>query len=243
MGAPDHTIPGLRLSGEFSYNERPLFSNLMLELLPGSWTCLLGSSGIGKSTLLRLIAGLETGGSFSGSISASDNLPVDGRVAYMAQSDLLLPWLTVRQNVSLGASLRREPQDHVKIDRLIRRVGLEEYISNKPGELSGGMRQRCALARTLMEDTPLVLLDEPFSALDPVTRRQMQALASSTLQDRTVLLVTHDLAEALRLGSRIYAMSQDKLEQFDLPVCRSVRELDDPAMMDIQSRIFSVLNA
>ncbi|MYB35380.1 MAG: ABC transporter ATP-binding protein [Gammaproteobacteria bacterium] len=243
MGAPDHAIPGLRLSGEFSYSERPLFSDLMLELLPGSWTCLLGSSGIGKSTLLRLIAGLETGGSFSGSISASDNLPVDGRVAYMAQSDLLLPWLTVRQNVSLGASLRREPLDHVKIDHLIHRVGLEEYISNKPGELSGGMRQRCALARTLMEDTPLVLLDEPFSALDPVTRRQMQALASSTLQNRTVLLVTHDLAEALRLGRRIYAMSQGKLEEFDLPACRSVRELDDPAMMDIQSRIFSVLNA
>lgn len=243
MGEHDRTIPGLRLAGEFSYNERPLFNDLVLELLPGSWTCLLGSSGIGKSTLLRLIAGLETGGSFSGSISASDNLPVDGRVAYMAQSDLLLPWLTVRQNVSLGASLRREPLDHVKIDHLIRRVGLEEYISNKPGELSGGMRQRCALARTLMEDTPLVLLDEPFSALDPVTRRQMQALASSTLQNRTVLLVTHDLAEALRLGNRVYAMSQGKLEQFDLPACRSVRELDGPAMIDIQSRIFSVLNA
>ena len=243
MGKPDHAIPGLRLSGEFSYNERPLFRDLVLELLPGSWTCLLGSSGIGKSTLLRLIAGLETGGSFSGSISASDNLPVDGRVAYMAQSDLLLPWLTVRQNVSLGASLRKEPQDHAKIDHLIHRVGLEEYTSSKPGELSGGMRQRCALARTLMEDAPLILLDEPFSALDPVTRRQMQVLASSTLQDRTVLLVTHDLAEALRLGSRIYAMSHGTLEQFDLPACRSIRELDDPVMMDIQPRIFSVLNA
>ncbi len=243
MVAPNHTIPGLRLSGEFSYNERPLFRDLVLELLPGSWTCLLGSSGIGKSTLLRLIAGLETGGSFSGSISASDDLPVDGRVAYMAQSDLLLPWLTVRQNVSLGASLRRELQDHVKTDYLIHRVGLEEYMSSKPGQLSGGMRQRCALARTLMEDTPLVLLDEPFSALDPATRRQMQALASSTLQDRTVLLVTHDLAEALRLGRRVYAMTQGKLQQFDLPTCQSIRELDDPAIMDIQSRIFSVLNA
>ena len=200
MSADNPAKLGLRLSGTFSYNERPLFSDLMLELLPGSWTCLLGSSGIGKSTLLRLLAGLETGGSFSGSISASDKLPLDGRVAYMAQSDLLLPWLTVQQNVSLGATLRKEPLNNEKIDYLIRKVGLEDYISNKPGELSGGMRQRCALARTLMENTPLVLLDEPFSALDPFTRRQMQALSYSTLKQRTVLLVTHDLAEALRLG-------------------------------------------
>ena len=235
--------PGIRLCGAFSYDERPLFSDLELELLPGAWTCLLGSSGIGKSTLLRLIAGLETGGSFAGSISASDNKPVDGRVAYMAQSDLLLPWLTVRQNVALGASLRRESQDHSKIDRLISEVGLEDYASSKPGELSGGMRQRCALARTLMEDTPLILLDEPFSALDPVTRRQMQALASSTLQNRTVLLVTHDLAEALRLGNRVYAMNQYQLQRFDLPPCRSMRELDDASVMDIQPQIFSALNA
>ncbi|MCY4219537.1 MAG: ABC transporter ATP-binding protein [Gammaproteobacteria bacterium] len=243
MSADNPAKLGLRLSGTFSYNERPLFSDLMLELLPGSWTCLLGSSGIGKSTLLRLLAGLETGGSFSGSISASDKLPLDGRVAYMAQSDLLLPWLTVQQNVSLGATLRKEPLNNEKIDHLIRKVGLEDYISNKPGELSGGMRQRCALARTLMENTPLVLLDEPFSALDPFTRRQMQALSYSTLKQRTVLLVTHDLAEALRLGARIYAMTQDKLEQFDLPACQSIRELDDPNMLDIQSRIFSILNA
>ncbi|MCY4050820.1 MAG: ABC transporter ATP-binding protein [Gammaproteobacteria bacterium] len=243
MSADNPAKLGLRLSGTFSYNERPLFSDLMLELLPGSWTCLLGSSGIGKSTLLRLLAGLETGGSFSGSISASDKLPLDGRVAYMAQSDLLLPWLTVQQNVSLGATLRKEPLNNEKIDYLIRKVGLEDYISNKPGELSGGMRQRCALARTLMENTPLVLLDEPFSALDPFTRRQMQALSYSTLKQRTVLLVTHDLAEALRLGARIYAMTQDKLEQFDLPACQSIRELDDPNMLDIQSRIFSILNA
>ncbi len=243
MNSVDCSKLGLRLSGKFSYHERPLFSDLILELQPGSWTCLLGSSGIGKTTLLRLIAGLETGGSFTGSISATDHLSIDGRVAYMAQSDLLLPWLTVRQNVSLGASLRREPRNHEKIDRLIRRVGLEDYQSSKPGQLSGGMRQRCALARTLMENAPLILLDEPFSALDPVTRRQMQSLASSTLKDRTVLLVTHDLAEALRLGSRIYAMHQGKLEQFELPACQSIRELDDPTILEIQSRIFAVLNA
>lgn len=235
--------PGLRLEGDFAYGGRTLFRDLALDLAPGEWTCLLGSSGIGKSTLLRLIAGLETGGAFAGSIAASDRQPVEGRVAYMAQSDLLLPWLTVRQNVSLGARLRRDPPDRSRIERLIREVGLADHVDSKPGQLSGGMRQRCALARTLMEDTPMVLLDEPFSALDPATRRQMQALAASTLRGRTVLLVTHDPGEALRLGNRIYAMSQNGLDRFDLPPCDSIRELDDPSVMDVQARIFSVLHS
>lgn len=242
MNTPNGITLGLRLQGEFAYGEHLLFSDLDLQLPSGAWTCLLGSSGVGKSTLLRLIAGLETGGSFDGSIATSDDWGADGRVAYMAQSDLLLPWLTVRQNVSLGANLRREHLKHAKVKQLIDKIGLAQYADSKPGQLSGGMRQRCALARTLMEDTPLVLLDEPFSSLDPVTRRQMQSLAATTLRNKTVLLVTHDLAEALRLGSRIYAMTQHKLERFDLPPCGAIRDLDDPQVMDIQSQIFSILN-
>ncbi len=167
-------MPGIELKGDFFYGEQALFRDLVLELPPAQFTCLLGSSGVGKSTLLRLIAGLETGGLFQGHITTTDHQPVDGRVAYMGQSDLLLPWLTVWQNVGLGARLRREKTDSARVHRLIGQVALGPYAQSKPRQLSGGMRQRCALARTLMEDTPIVLLDEPFSALDPVTRRQMQ---------------------------------------------------------------------
>lgn len=235
--------PGIRLEGDFAHDGRKLFGDLVLELHSGQCTCLLGSSGIGKSTLLRLIAGLETGGSFSGAITTTDHRPIQGRVAYMDQSDLLLPWLTAWQNVALGARLRREKPDRAKVDRLIRDVGLASHARKKPRQLSGGMRQRCALARTLMEDTPVVLLDEPFSALDPATRRQMQTLAGTMLRGRTVMLVTHDMGEALRMGDRIYAMSGSGLQSYDLAPCATTRQLDDPAVMEVQARIFSVLNA
>ncbi len=236
-------MPGIHLEGTFAYGHRELFRELSLDLPAGKCTCLLGPSGIGKSTLLRLIAGLETGGTFLGSITTTDHLPVAGRVAYMDQSDLLLPWLTVSQNVMLGARLRREKPDRDTVEKLIEAVGLFRHIRSKPRQLSGGMRQRCALARTLMEDTPIILLDESFSALDPATRKHMQHLAHTMLQGRTVLLVTHDLGEALRMGERIYALYDGGLERFDLLPSPTIRPLDDPSVMAVQAQIFSVLNA
>ncbi len=204
---------------------------------------MLGPSGCGKSTLLRLMAGLRTDGAFTGSLGASDHHPVAGRIAYMAQDDLLFPWLTVAQNVSLGARLRRESPDSTRVGTLIREVGLEDHATKKPGQLSGGMRQRCALARTLMEGTPVVLLDEPFSALDPATRRQMQELSCRVLSGKTVLLVTHDLAEALRLGDRLYTMSEKGLECHSLAPSDAIRSLEDPCVMAIQTSVFTALNS
>lgn len=204
---------------------------------------MLGPSGCGKSTLLRLIAGLDPDGVFTGTLAACDERPMAGRIAYMAQSDLLLPWLTVRQNVALGARLRKEAPDLERIDTLIREVGLEDHATKKPSQLSGGMRQRCALARTLMEGTPIVLLDEPFSALDPATRRQMQELSCRVLAGKTVLLVTHDLAEALRLGDRLYTMSEQGLERYSLNPSDSIRSLEDPSVMAIQADVFTALNS
>ena len=213
----------------------------MLHLYAGRWTCLLGNSGVGKSTLLRLIAGLDTEGKFTGTLQASDNRPLTGRIAYMAQSDLLFPWLTVQKNVALGAKLRMETPDLDRVNYLIQQVGLEEHATKKSGQLSGGMRQRCALARTLMEDTPVVLLDEPFSALDPTTRKQMQELSCCMLNGKTVLLVTHDLAEALRLGDQLYTMSEKKLESYSLEPSQTIRRLDDPAVMTMQAKVFNDL--
>jgi len=192
----------VRVEGaRFGFEGALLFDGLELALERGRWTCLLGPSGVGKSSLLRVIAGLER--------LESGNLSVLGgaSVAYMAQQDLLMPWLSALGNVCLGARLRGEKPDHERALALLGRVGLGAEADALPRTLSGGMRQRVALARTLMEDRPIVLMDEPFSALDAITRMRLQELASGLLAGRTVLLVTHDPLEALRLGERIYVMA------------------------------------
>jgi putative hydroxymethylpyrimidine transport system ATP-binding protein len=189
----------------------PLFEPLTLTVDAGKWTALLGASGVGKTTVLRLIAGLKTAADFKGTIRAGDGKELEGRVAYMAQTDLLLPWANVMDNVTIGARLRHQQVDQARAERVIDSVGLGAHAGKFPATLSGGQRQRVALARTLMEDRPVVLLDEPFSALDARTRSEMQELASELLVNRTVLLVTHDPAEAARLGHSIYILTPGAL--------------------------------
>jgi putative hydroxymethylpyrimidine transport system ATP-binding protein len=201
-------------AARLAYRGAVVFEDLDLDLPAGRTTCLLGPSGVGKTSLLRLIAGLATsdgdGGAPPGSAVDQNGRPVQDRVAYMAQQDLLLPWASVLANVLLGPRLRGEHRDP-KIARrardLIAQVGLKGREDDRPVRLSGGMRQRAALARTLAEDRPIVLMDEPFSALDAITRFALQDLAARLLEARTVLLVTHDPLEALRLGHRIVVMA------------------------------------
>jgi putative hydroxymethylpyrimidine transport system ATP-binding protein len=191
--------------GRLAYTGEVLFDGLNLELEKGRCTCLLGPSGVGKTSLLRVIAGLAPPA--PGMTVAGESGQLSGRIAYMAQRDLLLPWLTVRQNVVHGARLRGETPDIARASELLAAVGLSEQADYRPDALSGGMRQRVALARTLMEDRPVVLMDEPFSALDAITRLRLQALSATLLAGRTILLVTHDPLEALRLGNRILIMA------------------------------------
>lgn len=208
-----------------------LFVDLDLTLPAGQWTCLLGKSGCGKTTLLRHLAGLlEDRASWYGELVTSDNKPLAERIAYMAQQDLLLPWLSVIDNVCLSQRFgtKPNPQKTDKAMKLLQAVGLEDYASASPDQLSGGMRQRVALARTLMQDKPLVLMDEPFSALDAVTRHKLQTLSSELLKGRTVLLITHDPQEALRLGHNIYIMSGKpaKLLNLGVPDTAPPRQFD-----------------
>ncbi|MHC0052518.1 ABC transporter ATP-binding protein [Actibacterium sp. D379-3] len=235
--------PGLRICGSARIGTVPIFGPLDLTVMAGGWSCLLGPSGVGKSTLLRLCAGLDQGIDFDGRISASDGAPLIGRVALMAQSDLLLPWLTVLGNVMLGARLRGQRPARDRAETVLERVGLLDCRARKPGALSGGQRQRVALARTLMEDRPVVLLDEPFGALDARTRSQMQDLTAELLAGRTVLLVTHDPGEAARLGHAIHILTETGLQAFPAPGGPAPRAVDDPDMLRTQGRLLSHLRA
>lgn len=197
--------PGLVIeAGHLAFDGVTLFQDFRLDLAPGAWTALLGDSGVGKSTLVRIAAGLDAGqGDYGARLDTGE--PVQGHVALMAQRDALLPWASVLENASLGPDLRGEAQRQAreKAAALLEEVGLSDYLEAKPATLSGGMRQRVALVRTLVEDRPIVLLDEPFAALDALNRHRMQDLAARMLAGRTVLHVTHDPLEALRLAHRI----------------------------------------
>jgi putative hydroxymethylpyrimidine transport system ATP-binding protein len=192
-----------------AYGGDHIFNDFRLELQSGKLICLLGKSGSGKSSLLRFIAGLLPSETAQGSVTASDRKPLTNRIAWMAQQDLLLPWLKVIDNVILGTLLRgnRTEEQRKLAKRLLVDVELEDVDHRFPHELSGGMRQRVALARTLIEERPVNLLDEPFSGLDAITRYQLQDLACRLLADRTTLLVTHDPLEALRMADLIYVLS------------------------------------
>jgi len=231
----------VRIAGRAWLGGAPLFGPLAITLEARRWTCLLGPSGVGKSTVLRLIAGLPTGAAFEGEIAAADGRPLDGRVAYMAQSDLLFPWLDVLGNVVLGARLRADRPNTRRARELVARVGLATHLGKRPRTLSGGERQRVALARTLMEDRPVILLDEPFSALDARTRAEMQELAAELLQGRTVMLVTHDPAEAARLGHAILLMSSAGVVEGAPPPVPPVRAVDDPETLACQGRLLATL--
>ena len=227
-----------------SFDGIGLFDGLELSLPASRWTCLLGPSGVGKTSLLRLIADLAPAGA-SARVTCGDRGTPAGRVAYMAQQDLLFPWLNVVQNVMLGATLRGEPGGQDRARALLARVGLDGWAEARPAALSGGMRQRAALARTLMEDRPLVLMDEPFSALDAITRYEIQALAAELLEDRTVLLVTHDPLEALRLGHAIHVMAgrPATLSSVSVPDSAPPRHPADAALITRQAELLDRLAA
>ena len=186
-------------------------ADVTLHVAPGSFVSLIGPSGCGKSTLFNIIAGLLRPTQGSVLVDGREVTGHVGLVGYMLQKDLLLPWRTVLDNVALGLELRglslREAREHAL--PYLYRYGLRGFENLYPSALSGGMRQRVALLRTLLYDSDVILLDEPFGALDAQTRFRMQEWLLQIWSDvrKTVLLVTHDVEEAVYLSDVVYVLS------------------------------------
>jgi NitT/TauT family transport system ATP-binding protein len=179
-------------------------NDISLEVAPREFLCLVGASGSGKSTLLNLLSGLEQPS--SGSVYSG------GRVALMFQEPALMPWLTALGNVLMPMRIRgrlSESAAHGEARRLLTMVGLREFARRRPHELSGGMRQRVALARALAQEADILLMDEPFGALDAITRDLLHDELEQIWLDRrmTVIFVTHNAREAVRLGDRVVVMT------------------------------------
>jgi NitT/TauT family transport system ATP-binding protein len=213
-------------------------------------SCIVGPSGCGKSTLLRLVAGLAE--ATAGRITL-DGRPIAGPSAergMVFQSYTLFPWLTVRRNVEFGPELKRTAAaERAEIAaRLIREVGLEGFEDAYPDQLSGGMRQRAALARALANDPEILLMDEPFGALDSQTRELMQELLLAIWEQshKTVLFITHDIDEALFLGDVVYVMSArpGRIKQeitVDLPRPRGPEVLTAPRFVALKREVLGLI--
>lgn len=224
----------------------PVLDRVDLTVRPGEFVALLGPSGCGKSTLLRLVAGLDEpsrGKIGAGGIRVVG--PAPSRLLVF-QDPTLFPWRTVRQNVALGLEARgvlRE-QDH-QVDEVLRLVGLEDFADVLPHQLSGGMAQRAALARVIVNDPRLLLLDEPFGKLDALTRMTMQEELLRLWQQRrfTAIMVTHDVEEALLLAQRIIVFSPRPARivediVVDLP---HPRHRDDADLVSLRRQILATL--
>ena len=238
-----------------TYGSQIIFSGLNLKLRGGQWTCLLGGSGVGKTSLLRFIAGLSTHGSghTTGSVNCQDGFSLKNRIAWMAQQDLLLPWYNVLDNITLGEKLRTSffrkeqlrSETKNKAYSILQRVGLDHKADALPNQLSGGQRQRVALARTLMENRPVVLMDEPFGALDAITRLNLQDLACELLAGKTILLITHDPLEALRMGHQLYHLQGQPARLTDAiePPGTIPRSLDNQSLLNLQGQLLDRLRS
>lgn len=186
-------------------------SSIDLTVAGGEFVTVIGPSGCGKSTLFTIVAGIEQPGTGVVAIDGDADAMRAGKAGYMPQQPLLLPWRTVEENVMLGLDVRRMPRKKAQEEahELLKRFGLADFAQSYPATLSGGMRQRVALLRTVLFNAAFLLLDEPFGALDALTRLSLQMWLLELWQTfhSSVLFITHDVREAILLSDRIYVLS------------------------------------
>ncbi|MFI9237950.1 ABC transporter ATP-binding protein [Streptomyces sp. NPDC053079] len=216
--------------------DRPVLDDITLDVRPGEFVCLLGASGCGKSTLLNLVAGLDRP-------SAGTIAVPGGRPALMFQEHALFPWLTAGRNIELALRLRGVPRGarQAEAERLLDLVRLGGSYGKRVHELSGGMRQRVALARALAQDSRVLLMDEPFAALDAITRdvlhHELTRIWSETRL--SVLFVTHNVREAVRLGQRVVLLSSRPgrvVREWEVGIPQP-RRIEDAAVADLSVEI------
>ena len=233
-----------------AFGSTPALASTSLEVREGEFVSLVGPSGCGKSTLFNVISGLIRPTEGRILLDGRDVTGSTGHVGYMLQKDLLLPWRTVTGNIVLGASLtgRATKRDRAEAVALAERYGLGEFVDHYPHALSGGMRQRVALMRTLAVHKDVMLLDEPFGALDTQTRLRMQQWLLDVWEQegRTVVFITHDVDEAIFLSDRVLVMSARPghiRAEFDVPLARprGFELLTSEGFTELKRRILELL--
>lgn len=210
----------------FTYpdNKYPVLSDISFTVEKGSFVSVIGASGSGKSTIFRLINGLDRQNSGSIEMDGQDIKGLKNYASYMPQQDMLFPWLNVKENVMLPMTVKKlaRQQKEERAAEMLAQVGLSEWADKKINQLSGGMKQRAAFARTLCVGADLLLLDEPFSALDSITRIEMQEwlLKQWKQLGKTIVFITHDVEEALFLSQKVMVLTGkpvNKVEEYLVP--------------------------
>ncbi|MGJ3246080.1 MAG: ABC transporter ATP-binding protein [Elainellaceae cyanobacterium] len=227
-----------------------VLADINLQLYPGEFVCLVGTSGCGKSTLLNIIAGLEQPSSGKILVDGAKVLGPGSDRGMVFQSYTLYPWLTVAENIRFGLSISQMPkaEQRERVAYYLNVVGLTKFAKALPKQLSGGMKQRVAIARALANQPEVLLMDEPFGALDAQTKEQMQQFLLELWEQThtTVFMITHDVEEAIFLSQRVYVMSRGpgRLKQevpVNLPPNRDLEVKLSPQFIDIKRDIMHLL--
>lgn len=205
------SLKEINLTYKSSNNVVDALKDINLDINEGEFLCILGPSGCGKSTLLKIIAGFIKPTNGSATMDGSEIKGADWHRGVVFQQPALYPWLNVQDNVKFGPKMRKisNKESNEKVDFFLQKIGLADFKKHKPYELSGGMKQRIAIARVLVNNPRVLLMDEPFGALDALTREQMQNLLRNIWWEtkKTIVFITHDVDEALLLGTKVLVMS------------------------------------
>lgn len=229
-----------------------ILKNMSFQINDGEFISIIGPSGSGKSTIFRLITGLEQPN--SGDILMNGEMTSDrlGSVGYMPQQDLLMPWRSIMDNATLPLEIKGIGKEEAqsRVSKLLVDFGLKGVENLFPGDLSGGMKQRVSFLRTILSGSNILLLDEPFSALDAITRLTMQEwlLEQWTKMEKTILFITHDVDEALFLSDRIFVTGQKPIttiQEVKVPLNRprALRDLGHPEVIELKEQLIGQLRA
>lgn len=190
----------------------PAIEDININIYSGEFVCVMGPSGCGKSTLLNILAGFKTPTAGTVRLNQKEIKGIDSHRGVVFQQPPLYEWFTVRENIAFGPKMQKVPKKEIKaaVEKYLDNVGLTDFADKKVFELSGGMKQRAAIASALINNPEILLMDEPFGALDALTREQMQSLIRKIwwISGKTIFFITHDVDEALVLGTRILVMSK-----------------------------------